>query len=521
MNTRELETAKPQPAYSVSLGKKEEQDASLLQPVAQTQKLLQLQRNYGNRYVQRMVDLARKGDEDTEVAPEVEDAIQRARGGGQALDSGVREQMEQAFSADFRDVRIHADHEADKLNQVVNARAFTVNQDIFFSSGEYNTNSQQGQELLIHELAHVAQRAGITQFKLNISKPDDENEQEAEHIARTLVSGVQNINFVTRNKISRNMKLEEKARSEPNAKSSLNIAEFSAKDRAADHLFTILIAAFADLKTNASEWELAAENFGLCYKKAYEGHVDAINAQNRNDQIKADLAFAVLSIVTQGAIAGLSTLAVRKEWTTAPEWAVNSLEDTMQNIVGESLGTAKNLSPSRPVSSDPLEYYIQIKKQLHEHITWSLVFVNNWVQCAKKIKLRPDRYPSIETFNTEEFDNKIEIWKKTVRLFQPPPMIPEVALTRELEIGMWAKWAAGTLYRPASTREAIGEGGAYYSSYIPESFKSPGGKIEEHLKLLKIPNLDVESWGWWTSEAEAKQLVTWGRNWTPDVRYNL
>ncbi|MBO9999342.1 MAG: hypothetical protein J7641_10115, partial [Cyanobacteria bacterium SID2] len=60
------------------------------------QALQQLQRQYGNRYVQRVVELARQGEGHTEVAPEIEAAIERQRGGGQALDNGVRGQMESA-----------------------------------------------------------------------------------------------------------------------------------------------------------------------------------------------------------------------------------------------------------------------------------------------------------------------------------------------------------------------------------------------------------------------------------------
>jgi hypothetical protein len=78
--------------------------------------LLQLQRQYGNRYVQRVVDLARKADGEPEMSSGVEEVIQRNRGGGQALDAGVRVQMESAFGVDFSSVRVHTDLEADSLN---------------------------------------------------------------------------------------------------------------------------------------------------------------------------------------------------------------------------------------------------------------------------------------------------------------------------------------------------------------------------------------------------------------------
>jgi hypothetical protein len=66
--------------------------------------------------------------------------------------------MEQAFGADFRGVRVHADIGADALSQSLQARAFTTGQDIFFKSGEYNPESSSGKQLLAHELTHTRQQ---------------------------------------------------------------------------------------------------------------------------------------------------------------------------------------------------------------------------------------------------------------------------------------------------------------------------------------------------------------------------
>ena len=150
--------------------------------------LLRLQRQYGNRYVQRVLALARQGEGEGTVAPEVEDSIQRERGGGQALDGEVRARMESAFGVDFGDVRVHTDAEADALNRAVSARAFTSGQDIFFRQGEYSPGSSQGRELLAHELTHVVQQTGATiGRKLTVNQPGDVYEQEAEQVARAVV----------------------------------------------------------------------------------------------------------------------------------------------------------------------------------------------------------------------------------------------------------------------------------------------------------------------------------------------
>jgi hypothetical protein len=151
MSQRELE-AKAQTSTTVHRQSAEERDEEEASPIRR------LQRQYGNRAVGQMLE--RKGEGGTEVAPEVEEAIQQARGGGQALDSGVRDQMEPALGADFGGVRVHTGGEADALNRELNARAFTTGQDVFFRQGEYSPGSSGGRELLAHELTHVVQQTG-------------------------------------------------------------------------------------------------------------------------------------------------------------------------------------------------------------------------------------------------------------------------------------------------------------------------------------------------------------------------
>ncbi len=149
--------------------------------------LLRLQRQYGNRYVQRVVAQARGEEGATDVPPEVEGAIQRKRGGGQALDNEVRGQMESAFGADFGGVRVHTDAEADTLNRAMNARAFTTGRDIFFRQGEHKPGSSSGRELLAHELTHVVQQSGGIRAKLTVRQPNDSYEQEADRVAHTVM----------------------------------------------------------------------------------------------------------------------------------------------------------------------------------------------------------------------------------------------------------------------------------------------------------------------------------------------
>ncbi|NEQ77116.1 MAG: DUF4157 domain-containing protein [Okeania sp. SIO2C9] len=91
---------------------------------------------------------------------ELETAIEGARGSGQHLDPGWQAKMGQAMGADFSGVRVHTDSQSDRLNQSIQAKAFTTGQDVFFRQGAYEPGIRGGQELIAHELTHVVQQNG-------------------------------------------------------------------------------------------------------------------------------------------------------------------------------------------------------------------------------------------------------------------------------------------------------------------------------------------------------------------------
>lgn len=157
------------------------------QPARAKGSLLQLQRQYGNRYVERVLALARESPENNEVSPTVEQAIQQKRGGGQSLDAGVRRQMESSLGANFSGVRVHTDQQSDSLNRALSARAFTTGQDIFFRQGAYQPGNSTGRELLAHELTHVVQQGDQVRRAMSVSQPTDPHEVEAEQTARAVM----------------------------------------------------------------------------------------------------------------------------------------------------------------------------------------------------------------------------------------------------------------------------------------------------------------------------------------------
>lgn len=134
-----------------------------------------------NHRVQRQV-----GAQGGAVSGNLESSIQSAKGGGQPMGDSVREPMEQAFGADFSNVKIHTDSNADTLNRSLSSRAFTTGPDLFFKKGEYSPGSTGGQELLAHELTHVVQQGGAGIQKKSAS-------QEAVKIRRNVVPGIQRL----------------------------------------------------------------------------------------------------------------------------------------------------------------------------------------------------------------------------------------------------------------------------------------------------------------------------------------
>lgn len=93
-----------------------------------------------------------------QASPAMTSSLAASRGGGAALPGETKSFMESAFSADFSKVRVHTDSQASAMSKGIQAKAFTVGQDIYFNSGQYNPQSTSGKHLLAHELTHTLQQ---------------------------------------------------------------------------------------------------------------------------------------------------------------------------------------------------------------------------------------------------------------------------------------------------------------------------------------------------------------------------
>ena len=100
----------------------------------------------------------------TTASDGVSNHIKSSKGNGNSMDTSTKSFMENRFGTDFSDVKIHTGNESIQMNRELNARAFTVGNDIYFSEGEYQPQSETGKHLLAHELTHTIQQSegGIT-----------------------------------------------------------------------------------------------------------------------------------------------------------------------------------------------------------------------------------------------------------------------------------------------------------------------------------------------------------------------
>ena len=94
------------------------------------------------------------------VSSQMESQLNHLQGGGQSMPAGLRGMMERGFDRDFSQVRLHTDSEAAGLSSSINAKAFTHGNDIYFNRGQFSPETSEGQRLVAHELAHVAQGGG-------------------------------------------------------------------------------------------------------------------------------------------------------------------------------------------------------------------------------------------------------------------------------------------------------------------------------------------------------------------------
>jgi hypothetical protein len=110
---------------------------------------------------------------------------------GRLLEPALKQDMEERFGHDFSRVRVHSGAEAEKSARDVNAHAYTVGHNIVFASGQFAPGTQEGRQLIAHELAHVVQQGGSEANHNTYSIIDEHHvaEREAELAAQAVTNG--------------------------------------------------------------------------------------------------------------------------------------------------------------------------------------------------------------------------------------------------------------------------------------------------------------------------------------------
>lgn len=91
---------------------------------------------------------------------------------GRPLEPAVQRDMEHRFGYDFTRVRVHSDALAAGSARDVRAHAYTVGHDVVFNEGRYSPGTQEGRQLIAHELTHVVQQNATMALQRN-KVPDD------------------------------------------------------------------------------------------------------------------------------------------------------------------------------------------------------------------------------------------------------------------------------------------------------------------------------------------------------------
>lgn len=83
-------------------------------------------------------------------------------GKGQPLPAGINYFFSSKMGYDFSNVKMHTDKEAAQSAKGINAKAYTIGNNIVFNEGQYNSGSSKGKKLIAHELAHVVQQNNLS-----------------------------------------------------------------------------------------------------------------------------------------------------------------------------------------------------------------------------------------------------------------------------------------------------------------------------------------------------------------------
>ncbi len=147
--------------------KKEEKDVHRMEDKKEEKDVHRKEDKKEEKDVHRMED--KKDDKEahrkaeaagTHSVATVSSYISSLSGKGGQLPPTARQFFQDSMGADFSDVRIHTGTQAEQSAAAINAKAYTVDNNIVFAANQFNTETPEGKKLLAHELTHVLQQSG-------------------------------------------------------------------------------------------------------------------------------------------------------------------------------------------------------------------------------------------------------------------------------------------------------------------------------------------------------------------------
>lgn len=122
--------------------------------------------------IQREPLRPRGQDGQPDVSANLAAEISASQSAGAPLPPSVRSFMEPRFGANFANVKVHANERAASMSRQLNARAFTVGNQIFFGKDRFRPEASEGRELIAHELTHTIQQGAAVQDRTVRRSPD-------------------------------------------------------------------------------------------------------------------------------------------------------------------------------------------------------------------------------------------------------------------------------------------------------------------------------------------------------------
>jgi hypothetical protein len=145
---------------------KEEEEEELVQPKPIAGQITPIVQRQFEPEEEEEEPIQTKGNSSStaEATAGIESSINSLKGRGQPLPESTRSYFEPRFGCDFSGVRVHTGYKASNAARALNSKAFTIDNNIVFNSGNYSPNTEEGKNLLAHELTHALQQGAVTRF---------------------------------------------------------------------------------------------------------------------------------------------------------------------------------------------------------------------------------------------------------------------------------------------------------------------------------------------------------------------